>query len=246
MLASIIIPALDEAHTIVDVLDRCLRLPFEKEIIVVDNNSRDDTCQMVRDFILDNACESTISLIRQSKRGKGAALQKGVESAHGDAIVFQDADCEYDPANIAALVGQLGSYDVVFGSRLGRLYAISPSAFIANKILLTLVNRRFSVSLSDIFTGQRAFRRDVLDRIGISSTGFDVETELTIKTLSMGYRWTEVDVSYSPRDRKAGKKIGAFSFLAILCRYLLLAMKMPRFLYSLPERSHGAIKQPNS
>jgi glycosyltransferase involved in cell wall biosynthesis len=225
MLVSIIIPALNESKTILDVLSKCMALDLEKEIIVVDNNSTDGTYHLVREFIRDKRFSGTVHLLREPMKGKGAALKKGFEQSKGEIIVFQDADFEYEPASITTLVDQLRSHEVVFGCRVGRLYRVSTAAFIVNKLLVAMFNRDFRVTPEDILTGQRGFRRSVLDRIGIASRGFDVETELTIKTLSMGYRWTEVNVPYSPRDRKSGKKIGFFAFLLILSRYLVLSMK---------------------
>lgn len=226
MLVSIIIPALNEGRTILDVLHRCLALPLDKEILVVDNNSSDDTRLLVERLIADNGLAGKVVLLTEQVRGKGRAYRKGIEAARGDVIVFQDADSEYDPDSIPGMVELLRDNSVVFGRRMGSLYQIEISAFIANKVLLTLVNRRFNVRLSDIFTGQRAFRRDALCDLDIQSNGFDVETEITMKTLTMGYKWIEMDVTYSPRDRKAGKKIGMLSFMSILVRYFLLGRRV--------------------
>jgi glycosyltransferase involved in cell wall biosynthesis len=222
MRVSIIIPALNEGKTILDVLHRCLALPLDKEILVVDNNSSDDTRLLVERLIADNALAGKVFLLTEQVKGKGRAYRKGIESARGELIVFQDADSEYAPESIPEMVELLRDNSVVFGRRVGSLYQIAVSAFIANKALLTLVNRRFNVSLADIFTGQRAFRRDALRDLDIQSNGFDVETEITMKTLAMGYKWVEMDVPYSPRDREAGKKIGVRSFISILVRYFLL------------------------
>jgi len=225
MLVSIIIPALNEADTILDVISGCLMLSLRKEIIVVDNNSTDGTYRLVENFVAEGKAGNVVHLLRESARGKGAARRKGLKRAKGDAIVFQDADCEYNPASITALVENLNEYDAVFGCRVGRPYDISTAAFIANKLIIFLLNRRFHALLSDVLTGQRAFRRSALNHIGPASTGFDVETELTIKTLTMGYKWRQIDVPYSPRDRKNGKKIGLLSFISILYRCLVLSRR---------------------
>jgi glycosyltransferase involved in cell wall biosynthesis len=232
VLVSIIIPTFNEGRTIFDVLSKCLALKLEKEIIVVDNNSTDGTRSLVREFIADKQFNGTVHLLHEPVKGKGAALKRGFGHSQGEFIVFQDADCEYEPSSIPALVDQLRVYDVVFGCREGRLYGISAAAFIANKTLMAMINRRFGVLLGDIFTGQRGFRRGVLNHMGIVSTGFDVETELTIKTLRRGYRWCEINVPYSPRNRASGKTIGIRAFIQILYRYFSLTMAKPCYAVS--------------
>lgn len=217
---SIIIPAYNESRTITTVLAKCLDLPLSHEIIVVDNGSTDGTPEMIQQFIAIHQCQNRIRLLVQHKRGKGNALRHGIANAVGQFILFQDADLEYDPQQIPRLVAALRSSLVVTGCRTGRLYSIGVGPFLANKVILALLNRYFRTTLSDILSGQRGYRREVLLSLDLRSEGFQIETEMSIESLFNHVPIEELPVPYEPRDRSNGKKIGSFDFIAILALFL--------------------------
>lgn len=215
-LTSIIIPAYNEARTIGSVLQRCLSLNISKEIIVVDNNSTDATSDVICSFA---SKYKEIIPSYEILKGKGNALRRGLKLSSGEYIVFQDADAEYSPEVIPSIVELLKDYDIVYGVRVGRLYCVGVFPYIANRIILRLINDRFGISLPDIFTGQRGYRRSVLDNMKWSSGGFNIETELTMLALKEGYSFYNLDVPYNPRTKEDGKKIGFVDFLSILSTF---------------------------
>lgn len=217
-LTSIIIPVFNEAPYIVRTIEQCLSLPLNKEIIIVDNNSNDGGYELVRSY-LDDRNPSGISLYREPKRGKANAITLGLEKSSGDFIVFHDADQEYDHNYIPVMVELLGKHDAVHGCRICKPYAISLGPYMANKYLLWLIRKKYKKNVNDIFTGQRAYRRSFLSGITLLSRGFELETELTIRTLAGDYSFTEIEVTYRPRTKSEGKKIGFKDFVTILNLY---------------------------
>lgn len=218
-LTSIIIPMFNESSWILRTLMLCCDLRIEKEIIVVDNNSSDGSHSLVEDFIEQRSLHKEVILLSEEKKGKANAVRKGLSVAKGDYIVFHDADIEYDPRFILRLIHELHDCDVVIGCRNCRPYSISITAFIANKVLLRMIQNRYSVNISDIFTAQRGFKRSIISSLPFTSESFEMETELTIRALEEGYKFKEIDVSYSPRSRDEGKKIGLRDFVLILWKY---------------------------
>lgn len=218
-LTSIIIPMFNESSWILRTLTLCCDLRIEKEIIVVDNNSSDGSYSLVEDFIEKRKLHNEVILLCEEKKGKANAVRKGLSAAKGDYIVFHDADLEYDPRFIPQLIFELQDCDAVIGCRNCRPYSISIPAFIANKILLKMIQRRYSVNISDIFTAQRGFKRSVIAGLPFTSKSFELETELTIRALEERVKFKEIDVSYTPRSRDEGKKIGLRDFVLILWKY---------------------------
>jgi len=218
-LTSIIIPMFNESSWILRTLTLCCDLQIKKEIIVVDNNSSDGSHSLVEDFIKQRNLQREVILLSEEKKGKANAVRKGLSVAKGDYIVFHDADLEYDPSFIPQLVHELRDFDLVIGCRNCRPYSISIPAFIANKILLKMIQKKYSVNISDIFAAQRGFQRSTIFRLPITSERFEMETELTIRTLEEGFKFKEIDVSYTPRSRDEGKKIGLRDFILILWKY---------------------------
>jgi glycosyltransferase involved in cell wall biosynthesis len=223
-LTSIIIPVYNEAGHVISVLDKCCALPIDKEIIVVDNNSTDDSYSLIHDYVRRSSCN--MMLLRCFEQGKANAIRYGLMHAYGDNIVFQDADREYDPKYIVQIVKELRYFSAVHGCRVCRPYSIGIGPFLANKILLSLVQNKFKVQISDIFTGQRGYSRHVLQQFEITSTGFELETELTMFTLEMGLMVKEIDVSYVPRNKSEGKKIRLADFFAIVLYYFLTSNRL--------------------
>jgi len=218
-LTSIIIPMFNESSWILRTLTICCDLQIEKEIIVVDNNSSDGSHSLVEDFIKQQKLHEEVILLREEKKGKANAVRKGLSVAKGEYIVFHDADLEYDPRFIPQLVHELRDCDVVIGCRNCRPYSISIPAFIANRVLLKMIQKKYSVNISDIFAAQRGFQRSTIFRLPITSERFEMETELTIRALEEGVKFKEIDVSYMPRSRNEGKKIGLRDFFLILMKY---------------------------
>ena len=218
-LTSIIIPMFNESPWIIKTLIRCCDIDLRKEIIVVDNNSSDNGYDLVHGFINRKNLTKEVILLSEKKQGKANAVKKGLSVARGDYVVFHDADLEYDPRFIPRLIHELYDCDVVIGCRNCRPYSISISAFIANRVLLRMIQNRYSVNVSDIFTAQRGFKRSVISSLPFTSESFEMETELTIRALEEGYKFKEIDVSYSPRSRDEGKKIGLRDFVLILWKY---------------------------
>ncbi|MCZ6695491.1 MAG: glycosyltransferase family 2 protein [Acidobacteria bacterium] len=207
MKLSIVIPAYNEAATLEEVLRRVRATPFEKEILVVDDASTDGTA----DLVLRHQAPDLILLQHPHNRGKGAALRTGFERATGDIVVVQDADLEYDPADYGRLLKPIldGRADVVFGSRFGgeSHRVLFYWHYLGNRFLTTLSNMFTNLNLTDMETGYKAFRIDVLRDLKLRSNRFGFEPEITAKVARMGCRVYEVAISYHGRGYDAGKKI---------------------------------------
>ena len=212
---SIIIPAYNEEKTIADVIAKVSEQNYpgwDKEIIVVDDGSTDGTKDKISAFAKASADKENLRLISHGRNsGKGAAIKTGLDAATGDAVIVQDADLEYDPADIKLLLDELDQgAKIVYGSRNLKPVRRGYSHYvIGSKILDLLVNLFFGTKLTDVYTCYKLFKTDVLRKIGIQSTGFEMEMELTAKALKMGYHIKEVPIHYYPRKFNEGKKIRA-------------------------------------
>jgi glycosyltransferase involved in cell wall biosynthesis len=205
---SVVIPAYNEARTVAEVVRRVLRQPYNSEIVVVDDGSTDDT-----PAILSELAGPRVRVLRHERnRGKGAALRTGFAAVDGDFVVVQDADLEYDPRDYAGLLEPLiaGDADVVYGSRFTgtprRVLLFSHT--VGNRALTLLSNLATNLNLTDMTTGYKAFRLDVVRRLAIVSDGFSAEPEITAKVARLGCRVYEVPISYRGRTYAEGKKIG--------------------------------------
>ena len=204
MKVSFLVPAYNEAATIGEVLDRVAELDLEAQVIVVDDGSSDGTAEIAE------ARGATV--IRQPNRGKGAALRAAIPHVEGDIAVVQDADMEYDPADVPALIEPIvrGAADVVFGSRLrgGRPQrAFLFWHLVGNRFLSLLTNVLFNTTLSDMETGYKAFRADVLRSLDLREDRFGIEPEITAKVCKRQLRIYELPISYYGRTFDEGKKI---------------------------------------
>ena len=227
-LTSIIIPMFNESSWIVETLMRCCDINLRKEIIVVDNNSSDNSYDLVYDFINRKNLTKEVILLSEKKQGKANAVKKGLSVAGGDYVVFHDADLEYDPRFIPQIVKALEEHDFAIGCRVCRPYGIGIGPFIANKILLRLIQKKYAASISDIFTAQRGFRKGVIDSLPLAASNFEMETELTIRALNEGCSFKEIDVTYTPRSRGEGKKINVSDFFSIILSYFSVSRRLSR------------------
>jgi glycosyltransferase involved in cell wall biosynthesis len=208
MKLSVVIPVYNEKDTITTVIDRVAATPFVKEIIVVDDCSKDGT----RDVLKALDRPGVRVFFHEVNQGKGGALRTGFSQVQGDIVLIQDADLEYTPDDYGALIKPItdGNADVVFGSRfLGGTHRCHLFwHYVVNKGLTTISNVFTNLNVSDMETCYKVFRREVADRIKIESNRFGVEPELTAKVARLRCRVYEVPISYFGRDYSEGKKIG--------------------------------------
>lgn len=218
-LLSVVIPVYNERATIEEVIRRVEAVPVAKEIVVVDDGSTDGTrellVEMSRTAESISAGDDGFGHIRYffqpRNRGKGAALRRGFSEAKGQLVLVQDADLELNPDEYPLLIEPIvaGRADVVYGSRfLGKSHGTIPFRYrLANKILTVSSNLLTSLSLTDVWTGYKVFRREVIESIQLQEDGFGFEPEFTAKVARKGYRVCEVQVAYEARSIQEGKKI---------------------------------------
>jgi glycosyltransferase involved in cell wall biosynthesis len=210
-LVSIVVPAYNEARFIADVLRRVGSVPFAREIVVVDDGSRDGTPEIVEGMAAEIG---GVRLIRRpANGGKGAAVRDGIAATTGDIVVIQDADLEYDPKDLPTLLEPLfeDRADVVYGTRLRGGEPQRAHLFwhyAGNRLLSLLTNVLYNTTLSDMEVGYKAFRGDLIRSIRLVSDDFRFEPEVTAKVLRHeGIRLYEVPISYYGRTFDEGKKI---------------------------------------
>jgi glycosyltransferase involved in cell wall biosynthesis len=229
MLLSIIIPVYNEERLVCELLSMVVALQLEggvnKEIIVVDDGSSDETAHKVSAFIADHEL-TDIRLIQHDKnRGKGAAVKTGMASAKGNLMIIQDADLEYEPQDILEVIRPVlrGDTMVCYGSRILKEKALGRSgffgflrgkhpdsyflAYLGGVTITKWINLLTGSKLTDEPTCYKCFRRKALERIAIRHDDFAWEPEVTVKLLIRGHQIKEVPISYHPRKRDEGKKI---------------------------------------
>jgi len=227
-LLTLIIPAYNEARTIQDVLDRILKSissnHISTQLVVVDDASKDETLIRVKDWHKRNPEVQLVSIASQPNRGKGFAIRKGIEAAEGDYILIQDADYEYDPRDYPKLLAPVldGMADVVYGSRFiggnpHRILFFWHS--IGNKFLTSVSNIFTNLNLTDMESGYKLFKREILQSITLKENRFGFEPEVTAKISRIkDIRIYEVGISYYGRTYAEGKKINwQDGFRAIWC-----------------------------
>jgi len=210
---SVIMPVYNEVGTIASIVEKVRKAPVDVplELIIVDDASTDGTQEVLEKLGAENNQGIRI-VFHGVNRGKGAAVRSGFAQAHGQIIVIQDADLEYDPRDYPRLVEPIFDdvADVVFGNRFGSgphrvLYFWH---YVGNRVLTLLTNVVTGLNLSDMEVGYKVFRADVLRRIHLKSDRFGFEPEVVIKVAKLGCRIYEVPIRYYGRTYQAGKKIG--------------------------------------
>ncbi len=210
MQLSVIIPVYNEAETLDPIVAAVAAVPVEKEIILVDDGSTDGSREKLQQFENQDGIRV---LYHERNQGKGAAIRTGVAAAEGDLVIIQDADLEYDPREIPLLMQPIlsGRADVVYGSRF---MGASPHRvlyfwhYLGNQFVTLLSNMLTNLNLTDMETGYKLFRREVIQSITIEESRFGLEPEITAKVAKGHWRIYEIGISYSGRTYEEGKKIG--------------------------------------
>ena len=220
---SVVIPVYNEAGNIKEIIKRVQAQQLANEIGVVDDGSTDGTRDLLKD--LDGRDKLRI-ILHERNQGKGAAVVTGMRAARGDILLIQDADLEYDPRDYPQLLQPIQEdiADVVYGSRfLGGPRRVAMFwHMVANKLLTVMTNILYNTILTDMETGYKVFRRQVIEGMTINARRFDFEPEVTAKVLKRRYRIFEVPITFNPRDYSQGKKIklkDAFSAVWTLLKY---------------------------
>ena len=224
---SVVMPVYNERETILKITEKVLKLDILKELIIVDDCSDDGT----RDLLKNSRFDDRVRLLFHERNlGKGAGLRTGFKCASGDIVATQDADLEYDPEELKTLVKPIcdGVADVVYGSRLSggrpqRVYLFWHR--IGNGFLTFLTNLLYNTTLTDMETGYKVFKREVIQGVDIRSRDFSVEPELTAKILKKNLRVYEIPISYYGRNYGEGKKIKWYhgiSAIGTLLKYRFL------------------------
>jgi glycosyltransferase involved in cell wall biosynthesis len=223
MKISVIIPTFNEAKTIREIIRRVELENIADEVLVVDDGSVDGTREILREL---NGNGHVKTVLHDVNQGKGAAVRTGIEHAQGDVIIIQDADLEYDPRDFPALLKpiQEGNAEVVYGSRFlgGPRRPVMFWHMVANKMLTLMTNILYDTILTDMETGYKVFRREIVKDLSLKSRRFDFEPEFTAKILKRKVRIFEVPITFNPRDYSEGKKIGlkdAFQAVWTLMKY---------------------------
>ena len=211
VILSVIMPAYNERETVASVVRRILtEIPLNLELIVVDDGSTDGTGEILDSIAAE---DPRIQVVHQSNRGKTSALKRGFELSRGQVVIIQDADLEYDPAEIIHVVQPIlqERADVVYGSR----FMVRRAArvlyfyhFLANRFLTMLSNVLTNLNMTDVETGYKTFRGDIIRNMIIESKGFGIEIEVTAKVAKLNAVIYEVPISYYGRTYQEGKKIG--------------------------------------
>jgi len=225
---SILIPVFNEVRTLHELLaqvDMATVAGLEKELIIVDDGSTDGTREILEQ--LDGLQTSFRVVFHGQNMGKGAAIRTALTYATGDLVLIQDADLEYDPRDYEDLVAPIlrGRADVVYGSRLRGGKPVRDFSLLylwGNKFVTLVTNVLYGAALTDMETGYKLFRADVIKNLHIRANRFDFEPEFTAKILKRNIRIFEVPITFNPRDYSQGKKIrmsDAFWALWTLLKY---------------------------
>ena len=223
MKLSVIIPVYNESKSIREIIKRVMDTNLVWEIVIVDDYSIDGTHDLLKEL---DGKDNVSVVLHEKNQGKGAAVRTGLNIAQGDVLLIQDADLEYDPRDYPTLLKPLeeGIADVVYGSRFlgGPRRVVMFWHMVANQMLTFMTNLLYNTILSDMETGYKVFRREVIEDMPLRAKRFDFEPEFTAKVLKRKYRIFEVPISFNPRDYSQGKKIklkDAFEAVWTLIKY---------------------------
>jgi len=241
-LVSIVMPVYNERKTIEAIVERVQKVELSKELIIVDDGSTDGT----REWLFERFGQASEGgemsqkeshqakgaqphiqvFFHEKNQGKGAALKTGFQHVKGNLVIVQDADLEYSPEDYPQLLEPLitDRADVVYGSQfLGASEVKWPLvSYLGNKVFTALTNAATALSLTDVWTGYKVFKKEVLEDIALQESGFEMELELTVQVAQRKWRVTEVPISYLPRSKAEGKKIrwrDAIQSIKTLYRY---------------------------
>ena len=225
---SLIMSAYNEEKTVGIVLEKLMNLDYLHEMTIVDNGSTDSTYDIL---VEAQKKDNRIKIFRIKKnRGLGCGLRLAIENTTGDIVVRQDADLEYDPNELINLVSQIenGNADVVYGSRMlvrtaHRVHYYY--SYLANKIITVVSNLLTNLMLSDVETAAKAFDGNILRSLMLTSRGFEIENELTIKLKRIGSVFYEIPYSYYGRPFSEGKKIRSFDGVKAIFYILYYSIK---------------------
>jgi len=207
MLVSVIIPVYNEKDTLKEIIERVGATDIQKETIVVDDCSSDGTTEILREIEGD----AVRVFYHERNKGKGACITTALGHVRGDIVIIQDADLEYDPKEYYSLINPIleGKADAVYGSRFlgGPHRVLFFWHYVGNKIITTFSNMLSNLNLTDMETGYKAFRTEVIRGLSLKSNRFGFEPEVTMKLAKSKCRIYEVPISYWGRDYSEGKKI---------------------------------------
>jgi glycosyltransferase involved in cell wall biosynthesis len=207
---TVIIPVYNEKKTIREIIHRVAGTHLANEILVVDDGSTDGTRDILAELDGKDGCRV---ILHEKNKGKGAAVRTGIQESMGDVLLIQDADLEYNPKDYPALLQPLEEEiaDVVYGSRFlgGARRPILFWNMVANKILTFVTNILYNNILTDMETGYKIFRKEVVKDLKLHARGFEFEPEFTAKVLKQHARIFEVPITFNPREYTEGKKIKA-------------------------------------
>lgn len=210
MKLSVIMPVYNEISTIETIIKRVESVNMASEIIIVDDGSTDGTRELLQRIAPQH--DKVRLILHEKNQGKGAAVRTGIDAAKGDLVLIQDADLEYDPREYSILIQPIldGVADVVYGSRfLGAPRRVTMFwHMVANKMLTLMTNLLYNSILTDMETGYKLFRREIIQSIPLRSKRFNFEPEVTSKLLKRKVRIFEVPITFNPREYSEGKKIG--------------------------------------
>lgn len=239
---SLIIPIYNESGHLEEFLTKvdALVLPTDKELVFIDDCSKDDSRSILQSFRFRSAHQI---LLQEKNQGKGAALQKGIEAAKGNFLIVQDADFEYDMDEVPMLLEPLlrGKADVVFGSRFkkdGR-QVHRTFHYMVNRFLTFVSNFMSGLYLTDMETCYKAFRSEIIKNVNLESKRFGFEPEVTAKIARLKIRVQEFPISYYPRNYLEGKKItwkDGIAALRHIVYFNLIQSKKSFFKKELPEK----------